>query len=74
MSRCRSCGAEIYWQKSFESWQPMNMNGVSHFETCPQAKQWKGNKFPNSSHDYTKPKSLEDKKQVRLKTEDVSTA
>jgi hypothetical protein len=39
---CKSCGALIRW-----SWTkagkktPMNMDGTSHFGTCPQAEQWR---------------------------------
>ena len=55
--RCRSCQAVVYWITTAAG-RPMPVDcavaggraptatepgeGVSHFATCPQAKQWKG--------------------------------
>lgn len=46
IERCRSCGAAIVWGKTAKG-KPcpfdvvgMRVTDVSHFTTCPQAKQW----------------------------------
>jgi hypothetical protein len=39
-SRCRSCEAEIFWIETGKARLPVNPDGASHFETCPQAALW----------------------------------
>ena len=40
---CLSCGAEIYWAVTRKGKAtPVNPDGVSHFETCPHADDWRG--------------------------------
>lgn len=40
LSRCRSCGAGIYWGVTENGKKvPLNINTTSHFTTCPHAKQ-----------------------------------
>ena len=41
MKNCRSCGAEITWETIDGKWHPYNLNGTSHFDTCPQANSWR---------------------------------
>lgn len=78
MSNCRSCGEKIKWVESPNGKHiPYNLNGICHFETCPQAPKWRkrenqsigrrAGKYSDTSHDYTKPKKLKDKQQTRLK-------
>jgi hypothetical protein len=41
-AKCKSCGALIEWivtEKGKRS--PINLDGVSHWSTCPDAKTWK---------------------------------
>lgn len=44
--KCRSCGAEIVWDKHPKTGKPhpFNPDGTSHFATCPDAKRWRGKK------------------------------
>lgn len=67
MSKCNSCGAEIKWRENANNrWEPLNMNGVSHFETCPQAKEWRARKIRKEKADHVeKLEGLKDK-QTRL--------
>lgn len=39
---CRSCGAVIAWVKTKNGKSaPMNLDGTSHFATCPNADAWR---------------------------------
>lgn len=40
-SACRSCGAPIYWRVT-EAGKPtpVNLDGTTHWATCPQAGTW----------------------------------
>jgi len=41
-SKCRSCGAEVWWIRTFAGkMMPVNRDGTSHFSTCPQAAKWR---------------------------------
>lgn len=43
MSHCRSCNAEITWMETPNGKRtPVNSDGVTHWATCPQARQWGG--------------------------------
>ncbi len=43
MPNCRSCDAEIIWEETDKGgWHPKNLDGTSHFETCPNADQHRG--------------------------------
>jgi hypothetical protein len=50
-SKCRGCGAEIYWVKTRQGKNtPANHDGTSHFSTCPKADDFrKGAKKPACS-------------------------
>jgi hypothetical protein len=53
MSQCKSCGASIEWaitKKGKRS--PVNLDGVPHWSTCPDAKIWK-NKEQNNGFYHT---------------------
>jgi len=64
--KCRRCGANIGWkQDCVGKWEPLNLDGTSHFSTCPQAKAWK-NQNKNSGTDYTK-LGIKDKQQTKIK-------
>ena len=42
-TKCKSCGKPIEW-KPFPSTgklHPYNLDGTSHFSTCPHAHQWR---------------------------------
>jgi hypothetical protein len=40
-SRCRSCGAVIYWVKTkLRKNMPVNHDGEPHWSNCPHAKNW----------------------------------
>lgn len=40
---CSKCGAEIFWVKTKNNKNmPCNADGYSHFETCPDAKDFSG--------------------------------
>lgn len=40
---CRSCNAAIEWRDTPAGKRaPFNLDGSSHFQTCPQSDQWKG--------------------------------
>ena len=43
---CRSCQQPIYWAKTVKGKShPLNLDGQSHFGSCPHAKTWsKGGK------------------------------
>jgi hypothetical protein len=42
-STCRSCDAVIEWEKTDAGkWRPLNPDGTSHFETCPNADKHRG--------------------------------
>lgn len=43
LGHCRSCGAEIMWTINEKSGRrsPVNLDGVSHFATCPDAAKWR---------------------------------
>ena len=46
-SRCRSCRAEILWGTTPVLRKvPLNLDGTSHFRTCPQADYWRGKGRP----------------------------
>jgi hypothetical protein len=39
---CRSCGARIIWAThNSGNRAPFNLDGVSHFATCPQGNEWR---------------------------------
>jgi hypothetical protein len=42
MAKCKSCGAEIYWEKTANGKLcPYDfLTKESHFKTCPQATKW----------------------------------
>ncbi len=41
-AQCRSCGGPIRWTVTKEGRKmPINLDGVSHFATCPNAKEWR---------------------------------
>lgn len=44
--KCRSCGADIFWDKHPKTGRPhpYNADGTSHFATCPDAQRWRGKK------------------------------
>ena len=43
LKRCSSCNASIYWATTDRGKAvPVNVNGQSHFQTCPHAKQHSG--------------------------------
>lgn len=43
VKRCQSCGGPIVWTLTDTGAKmPLNPDGVSHYATCPQAKQWSG--------------------------------
>jgi len=49
--KCRSCHATVFWINPRAGVRlPVNPDGVSHFETCPQASDWShGKKGPNQA-------------------------
>ena len=66
-SRCRSCNAPIEWRENANgNWEPLNLNGVSHFETCPEAKNWR-TKHNMKQSDHVGHLETKDSKQTRLK-------
>lgn len=45
MGACRSCGAPVAWTVTAKGRAaPLNLDGVSHYATCPQADQWRKRK------------------------------
>ena len=41
-SRCRACGAEIYWVKTRAGKRaPYTRGGISHFADCPEANRFR---------------------------------
>lgn len=55
MSKCRSCGIEIEWHKSEnDRWIPYDINGTCHFESCPDAKDWRKNYDNDDTVDYSR--------------------
>lgn len=41
LSKCRSCKADIYWGLTDNNKNvPLNLDGTSHYTTCPDAKKW----------------------------------
>ena len=67
MSNCKSCGAEIVWEKSNNGKNiPMNKNGSCHFDTCPQAKNWRGRSKDRSYKDNVQRLETLDQQQTRL--------
>jgi len=44
-TRCKSCGASIAYKKAGGApAHPFNLDGTSHFTTCPQARTWRKRK------------------------------
>jgi hypothetical protein len=45
-TKCRSCGEPIIWKPypTTGKMHPFNLDGTSHFSTCPQAKNWRRKK------------------------------
>jgi hypothetical protein len=42
LARCRSCKAEVIWAVHDSGKRaPFDMDGSSHFATCPQADYWR---------------------------------
>lgn len=41
---CRSCGASVVWVENPKTGKrpPYDMDGKSHFATCPQSTAWHG--------------------------------
>lgn len=40
--RCRSCGAAIEWRITAKGRRaPYDLDGTSHFATCPEANDWR---------------------------------
>lgn len=40
-AHCRSCRAEILWATTPKGARaPLNRDGVNHFVTCPQSREW----------------------------------
>jgi len=55
MTTCKSCGANIEWHRSpLGRWVPYDLNGNCHFDTCPQAKKWRGKGSENNPVDYSR--------------------
>jgi len=53
MPTCKSCGAEIEWQKSAnDKWIPHDLNGQCHFDTCPDAKKFRKTHHKGSVVDF----------------------
>ena len=42
MAKCKGCGDPIRWGKLFGKPHPFNRDGSSHFDSCPQAAQFRG--------------------------------
>lgn len=41
-SRCRSCGAPVEWRMTAAGKRsPYDLDGTSHFATCPDAARWR---------------------------------
>lgn len=39
---CRSCGVPIVWAVTAKGRAaPLNLDGISHYATCPQAATWR---------------------------------
>jgi primosomal replication protein N len=50
MAQCKSCGADIDFVKSKNgNWMPINKDGSSHFQTCPNAKEHRKDNRSNST-------------------------
>jgi len=43
-TQCRSCRAQIRWGQRGPKKHPFNLNGSSHFDTCPDAERWRPKK------------------------------
>ena len=56
MATCKACGAKIEWLMNDKGkWVPYDLNGVNHFNTCPDAKVFRGKHFTNdNTKDYTR--------------------
>jgi hypothetical protein len=44
-ARCRGCGADILWVRHASGRRaPYDLNGETHWATCPKAEQFRGQK------------------------------
>ena len=57
--KCLGCGEWIHWVQINGKWNPTNINGTSHFDTCPEANKFRGQH--NQSRDYEQ----EEQEQIR---------
>ena len=51
VNKCKSCGAEIEWMRTpAGKLMPVSVaTGLSHFQDCPQAKDWSKSNGPKKS-------------------------
>ena len=65
MATCKSCGAEIIWEKTEQGrWRPMDLNGKCHFDTCPKAEKYRKTTHKSSCLDYSRINVPDDQKQL----------
>lgn len=41
LGQCRSCHAPVFWGRLCGSAHPFDLDGESHFSTCPDAERWR---------------------------------
>lgn len=62
---CKRCGKTINWFLNENGrWEPLNIDGSSHFDTCPYAKDFKRKFSDKGNVDYTKLGRKKDQKRL----------